>query len=180
MTDKTHALYRFYSATDDLLYVGVTLDPGSRWNSHRKEKPWWHEVSRVTVEAHPSRQAVLEAERQAILAEKPRYNVVHNGRGRQSSYRGCRCSACLMGLVHDWGACAEDMPDDCHDICAKSGICGIYYPFRWREGRAHYVCQNGHYWTCGWGHQRSGDASQWRGKPAETYIVDDSERVVLP
>lgn len=75
-----HALYRFYDVADDLLYIGVTHDPGARWASHRKDKPWWHEVTRISVETHPSRTAVLEAERTAILAEQPRYNVVHNRR----------------------------------------------------------------------------------------------------
>lgn len=74
----THALYRFHDANGRLLYIGITLDPGHRWNSHRKTKPWWHDVTQVTVETHPSRAAVLEAERAAILAEKPLHNVVHN------------------------------------------------------------------------------------------------------
>lgn len=83
---RTHALYRFYDADDQLLYVGITLDPGPRWRAHRDDKPWWHEVTNVTIEVLPSRAAVLEAEKQAILAERPRYNVVHN-RGTSTAPR---------------------------------------------------------------------------------------------
>jgi len=78
------ALYRFYDAAGDLLYIGITFDPGSRWAQHQHDKPWWHEVQQLTVEVHPDRQAVLDAERAAILAERPRYNIVHNT-GRAST-----------------------------------------------------------------------------------------------
>jgi predicted GIY-YIG superfamily endonuclease len=77
-TDETHALYRFYDATGALLYIGITADPGSRWRKHAQDKPWWHEVANIVVERHLTRTEVLEAERLAILAEHPRYNIVHN------------------------------------------------------------------------------------------------------
>jgi hypothetical protein len=86
MTPQQHALYRFYDSTGRLLYVGITLDPGSRWKNHAKTKPWWTDVAQVTVELHPDRAAVLEAERAAIIAEQPVHNVVHN-RGRATPTR---------------------------------------------------------------------------------------------
>lgn len=73
-----HALYRFYASDGALLYIGITLNPGARWPKHRDNKPWWSEVAEVRLESHPSRQAVLDAERAAIIDERPRYNVVHN------------------------------------------------------------------------------------------------------
>lgn len=75
---KQQALYRFYNSSGDLLYVGITLDPGKRWKQHRDDKPWWHEVTQVTVETHVDRDAVMQAERAAIENEHPRYNVVFN------------------------------------------------------------------------------------------------------
>lgn len=80
MTDgpTRHALYRFYDADGQLLYVGITADPGSRWRKHAHDKPWWHDVANITIETHPTRADVLEAERAAILTEKPRHNIVHN------------------------------------------------------------------------------------------------------
>lgn len=143
-----HALYRFYDIDGRLLYIGISLNPGSRWKQHRDDKPWWHDVAQVTVERLPSRQVALAAEQAAIVAERPRYNIIHN----RSSDR--------IESTGGWGSRAADMPDDCHDHCAKSGIYSIYYPHRWRDGVAHYTCQAGHRWTCGWGHKRSGDAPE--------------------
>jgi predicted GIY-YIG superfamily endonuclease len=74
---RTHALYRFFDAGSDLLYVGVTNDPGRRWGQHANDKPWWHEVDHIEIERYPDRESVLAAERKAIQEEHPRYNVVH-------------------------------------------------------------------------------------------------------
>lgn len=81
-----HALYRFYSDDNTLLYIGITLNPGARWKSHSKDKPWWSEVAQITVETYPTREAVADAERAAIIAEHPRHNVVHN-RGTKATPR---------------------------------------------------------------------------------------------
>lgn len=78
MEDKIHALYRFFGHDDSLLYIGITMSPSQRWAKHADGKPWWTDVGRIIVEQHPNREAVLAAERAAIVAERPRYNVVHN------------------------------------------------------------------------------------------------------
>lgn len=72
-----HALYRFFDAGGDLLYVGITSDPGRRWGNHANSKPWWHQVDRIEIERYPDRASVLAAERKAIHDEHPKYNVVH-------------------------------------------------------------------------------------------------------
>lgn len=72
-----HALYRFYGADRDLLYIGISLHPFQRMGQHRTDKSWWGEVSKVTIDRYPSRQAVLAAERVAIKVENPKYNIVH-------------------------------------------------------------------------------------------------------
>ncbi len=72
---RPHALYRFFSADDVLLYVGITCDIGHRWTKHSYEKVWWNEVSRTTIEHFDDRRSVLEAEREAIVNEKPAYNI---------------------------------------------------------------------------------------------------------
>lgn len=75
-----HALYRFFGADGSLLYVGISLQPFRRMGQHRSDKSWWGEVATVAIERHPDRPSVLAAERRAIKAENPRYNVVHAGR----------------------------------------------------------------------------------------------------
>jgi predicted GIY-YIG superfamily endonuclease len=72
-----NVLYRFYSATGQLLYVGITMNPPRRLKEHRKSKDWWAEVAEITIENHDSRAAVADAERTAIQTEHPRYNIVH-------------------------------------------------------------------------------------------------------
>ncbi|WP_224279095.1 GIY-YIG nuclease family protein [Nocardioides lacusdianchii] len=155
----THALYRFHSADGTLLYVGITADPGTRWRAHSHDKPWWHEVANVTVEQHPDRQAVLEAERAAIIAEQPRYNVVHN-RGQLPLPTPAE-----QTFYSVWSEQAREMPDDCHDVCVAAGIEAIYFPHFWAHGTAHYLCEHGHAWTCGWGNDHVGAAPQHRGTP---------------
>lgn len=74
-------LYRFYDADDVLLYVGISEKGPERWSAHRKQKPWWTDVARTTTTHYHDRAAALEAERQAIQSERPRYNIVHNKSG---------------------------------------------------------------------------------------------------
>lgn len=78
MSERLHALYRFFDASGDLLYIGITLNPAGRWKQHREDKPWWEEVADITIETYPDRPSVLEAERKAIITERPRYNKTHN------------------------------------------------------------------------------------------------------
>lgn len=51
-------------------------------------------------------------------------------------------------------AAASHMADGC-PACDDGSA---YYPFKWRHGEARYLCERGHRWTCGWGHQESGYA----------------------
>lgn len=76
--ERPHALYRFFDHAGVLLYVGRTVDPGSRWKQHSKEKLWWLDVVSVRVEHFPTLNAVAKAERRAIETEHPRYNIVHS------------------------------------------------------------------------------------------------------
>jgi predicted GIY-YIG superfamily endonuclease len=75
--EHPHALYRFFDHTGTLLYIGITWDIAVRFPQHTTRKPWWSTVANITIETHPNRPAVLEAERHAIQAEKPLYNVTH-------------------------------------------------------------------------------------------------------
>jgi predicted GIY-YIG superfamily endonuclease len=75
------ALYRYFDASDDLLYIGISADPDARWKVHKwgpNRRRWIPQVARRTVEWHESRIAALKAEEQAIQAESPRHNGTHN------------------------------------------------------------------------------------------------------
>ncbi|GAA2351039.1 GIY-YIG nuclease family protein [Glycomyces rutgersensis] len=67
-------MYRFFDADGTLLYVGITDNLPRRMQNHIDQKPWWGRVTNISTEFFPNRDAVLSAERDAIRAEKPRYN----------------------------------------------------------------------------------------------------------
>lgn len=68
-------LYRLFDAAGVLLYVGIGGNPGRRFEQHRGDKLWWGQVARVTLEHHPTREAALAAELDAIQIEHPRHNI---------------------------------------------------------------------------------------------------------
>lgn len=74
----TASLYRFFNKDGDLLYVGISSKLGNRFHEHSKNQPWYEEIVGSTVAHYPTREAALDAERDAIKAERPLYNVVHN------------------------------------------------------------------------------------------------------
>jgi hypothetical protein len=72
------ALYRHFGHDGKLLYVGLTNEPPVRLRKHRQDKPWWLDVRNTTYEYFDTRPEVQEAERRAIRAEHPAWNVQHN------------------------------------------------------------------------------------------------------
>lgn len=69
------ALYRTWDAAGMLLYIGITGDPIERWRKHARKKPWWRRVDRITCELFPKEHLALDAERSAIRAERPKFNI---------------------------------------------------------------------------------------------------------
>ena len=73
-------LYRLFGADGTLLYTGVSDDWTRRLRQHWLGKHWSAEILGVALETYPDRLAVLAAERKAIRAESPLYNIQHNHR----------------------------------------------------------------------------------------------------
>lgn len=71
------ALYRHWDQEGKLLYVGVSLSPTYRLSQHKDASPWFGRIANITVEWFETRLVALEAERLAIKAEAPEFNVVH-------------------------------------------------------------------------------------------------------
>jgi predicted GIY-YIG superfamily endonuclease len=72
------ALYRFYAADGALLYIGITVNPKARDYQHAAKSPWWPESARKDICWYETWPAAELAERAAIRAERPRYNIAGN------------------------------------------------------------------------------------------------------
>lgn len=77
MTDAITQLYRHFDKAGTLLYVGISLHAVKRLSEHDGSSPWYKDISHVTIEHFPSRQAAEIAEKKAIKKEKPRHNIAH-------------------------------------------------------------------------------------------------------
>lgn len=67
-------VYRAFSRSGALLYIGSTVDAPQRIQTHMGTTKWWHEVARLTFEKHPTEEAVRKAEAEAIWDEPGIYN----------------------------------------------------------------------------------------------------------
>jgi predicted GIY-YIG superfamily endonuclease len=74
------SLYRHFAADGSLLYVGISLSWPDRTKTHAQRSKWFEQVAKVEIERFTSRQAALDAEREAIKRERPQFNIVHNCR----------------------------------------------------------------------------------------------------
>lgn len=73
--DQTaHYLYRMFSVSGTLLYVGITYNLEERLRQHEITKPT-HEVHRITTQKFETRSEVIAAEHEAIRFEKPLWNI---------------------------------------------------------------------------------------------------------
>jgi len=77
VTDQV-ALYRCFDRQGRLLYVGISFSALIRLKSHVKQSAWAYKVARIDVEWLADRQRAADAERAAIRAERPMYNIVHS------------------------------------------------------------------------------------------------------
>lgn len=82
MTEE-YGVYRFYDENDALLYVGCSLNPFSRFISHR-DKPR-HLIRHIEIEWFTSRALAESAEAVAIRREKPAWNKVQPKRALRMS-----------------------------------------------------------------------------------------------
>lgn len=71
------ALYRAFDSDGELLYVGATVNPGHRFQTH-SGRDWWLEVASITLERFAEWEDLAAAEREAIIREGPKYNVIHS------------------------------------------------------------------------------------------------------
>lgn len=71
---KPHYVYRCYDVDGRLVYVGCTIDPATRVETHRKQSWWGHQIHSVRFIVFPNKDYALTREREAIGEERPRWN----------------------------------------------------------------------------------------------------------
>jgi len=76
--ENSTTLYRYYDSDNALLYVGISNKPGRRLQEHFKGQPWSGLIKKTDFEHFETREEAERAEIDAIKAEKPKHNVVHN------------------------------------------------------------------------------------------------------
>lgn len=74
---STQDLYRWFDASGELLYVGISLNAYNRAKGHQQKSEWFSDAVTMTVERYATRAEVLNAERVAIIKEHPKHNVAH-------------------------------------------------------------------------------------------------------
>ena len=78
MMDVRTALYRHWDEEGDLLYIGISLSAVARLAQHSQKSHWHNQIANMTVEWFDSRADALNAEREAIQSERPKFNKKHN------------------------------------------------------------------------------------------------------
>lgn len=81
------AVYRHYTQTGVLLYVGITRNLGRRWAQHKRRSLWAQLglVARITAEWHPNEASARSAETKAIHQEVPYCNRLRPRRQEAAS-----------------------------------------------------------------------------------------------
>jgi predicted GIY-YIG superfamily endonuclease len=69
------AVYRFFSGTGDILYIGMSSNPFMRAVVHKSSSDWYFDVKNMTIDWFESREVAAKKEAEAIRAEKPIHNI---------------------------------------------------------------------------------------------------------
>ena len=72
-------VYRCYDRHGVLLYIGCTSNLTRRLNEWETAYPWWwRQVAHVSLSLFQTMQSAFAAEREAIIREFPKANVIYN------------------------------------------------------------------------------------------------------
>lgn len=71
------SVYRHFDADGQLLYIGCSINPLQRLESHKQQSDWFDSIATVTIENYRTHSEALAIEASAILGEQPLYNKVH-------------------------------------------------------------------------------------------------------
>lgn len=73
-------LYRYFDRQGRLLYVGISKSAVVRAMQHERLARWWDSWATMTRTVYPNRDLASDAERYAIVHERPLFNILLTGR----------------------------------------------------------------------------------------------------
>tara|TARA_R110000737_G_C14621639_1_gene493360 strand:- start:6206 stop:6613 length:408 start_codon:yes stop_codon:yes gene_type:complete len=82
------SVYRHFDESGDLLYVGRSINPFKRLQEHKYQSSWFDSVVNMTVEKFPTFGAAKKAEANAILSERPKFNMQHQVENKRPTIYG--------------------------------------------------------------------------------------------
>lgn len=88
-TPARQAVYTCYDAAGNVLYVGRSTQPFTRFYHHDRTKPWWDRVTSIKLDWHDA-DIAAQTERETIERLRPAYNVVYNRDHTQQTGRVSR------------------------------------------------------------------------------------------
>lgn len=78
MNDAETAVYLMKDAAGEMIYVGCSRSPMSRFYQHDSVRDWFKTVANIQVKWYAQRHVALAAEARFIRRFRPRHNVMHN------------------------------------------------------------------------------------------------------
>jgi len=72
-----HFVYIFENQCGECFYIGVTCNLKSRQADHKRGSIWFSKDLILTYEEYPTRRAALNAEKQKIKSNMPKFNKIH-------------------------------------------------------------------------------------------------------
>ena len=72
--EDRHYVYRHYNSNNELLYVGMSMNPIHRSAQHGCASHWFDDISRIEIEKFETKNEALACERDAIKKENPTFN----------------------------------------------------------------------------------------------------------
>ncbi|MBW7057284.1 hypothetical protein KY389_11370 [Paracoccus bogoriensis] len=140
---KAKVLYRYYDDNGLLLYIGISERFDARVRQH-ENKPWIHQAKKIVLEQHPDRSALLQAEKLAILRERPLFNVHHNTRIRpaKSLPKVVRLGTIYVSAVDQSDRAREMLENRIWHLTNFVRLMGYYFyqsPFRPQKYRSSQI-----------------------------------------